>query len=150
MKSSVRGLYRPDLTRGWIVDAQIITRRFSTGDFPFITAAVSEDYLRFMIQDGMLVGAFYDESLPDLSGSIVREVSECFMIAPKFQRRHIAMTLENVCSKLYARTGKIPFAQIITDNENPRDCRKKRDFACRVTKFSGCAKNDEKGLDFSE
>jgi len=25
--------------------------------------------------------------------------------------------------------------------KNPRDCRKKRDFVCRVTKFSGCAKN---------
>ena len=72
------------------------------------------------------------------------------MVAPKFQRRHIAMTLETYAANCMLEQGKIPFAQIITDKKNPRDCRKKRDFACRVTKFSGCAKNDEKGLDFSE
>lgn len=72
------------------------------------------------------------------------------MVAPKFQRRHIAMTLETYAANCMLEQGKIPFAQIITDNEKSKRLQEKEGFACRVTKFSGCAKNDEKGLDFSE
>ena len=84
----------------------------------------------------MLVGAFYDEKLAGFIGQHCEGSIGMLMVAPKFQRRHIAMTLETYAANCMLEQGKIPFAQIITD--------------CRVTKFSGCAKNDEKGLDFSE
>lgn len=124
-KLPVRGLYRPDLTR----EDGLSMRRLQREDFPqvvsFYHGCCDEDYLRSRIQDGMLVGAFYDEKLAGFIGQHCEGSIGMLMVAPKFQRRHIAMTLETYAANCMLEQGKIPFAQIITDNENPRDCRKR-------------------------
>lgn len=118
-KLPVRGLYRPDLTR----EDGLSMRRLQREDFPqvvsFYHGCCDEDYLRSRIQDGMLVGAFYDEKLAGFIGQHCEGSIGMLMVAPKFQRRYIAMTLETYAANCMLEQGKIPFAQIITDNENP-------------------------------
>ena len=43
-----------------------------------------EDYLRSRIQDGMLVGAFYDEKLAGIIGQHCEGSIGMLMVAPKF------------------------------------------------------------------
>ncbi len=151
-KLPVRGLYRPDLTR----EDGLSMRRLQREDFPqvvsFYHGCCDEDYLRSRIQDGMLVGAFYDEKLAGFIGQHCEGSIGMLMVAPKFQRRHIAMTLETYAANCMLEQGKkFRLHRLSRTTKNPRDCRKKRDFVCRVTKFFWmCEKNDEKGLDFSE
>ena len=127
-KLPVRGLYRPDLTR----EDGLSMRRLQREDFPqvvsFYHGCCDEDYLRSRIQDGMLVGAFYDEKLAGFIGQHCEGSIGMLMVAPKFQRRHIAMTLETYAANCMLEQGKIPFAQIITDNEKSKRLQEKEGF----------------------
>lgn len=67
------------------------------------------------------------KSLPDLSGSIVRKYRNAYG-STKISAQTHCHDARNVCSKLYARTGKIPFAQIITDNEKSKGLQEKEGF----------------------
>lgn len=127
-KLPVRGLYRPDLTR----EDGLSMRRLQREDFSqvvsFYHGCCDEDYLRSRIQDGMLVGAFYDEKLAGFIGQHCEGSIGMLMVAPKFQRRHIAMTLETYAANCMLEQGKIPFAQIITDNEKSKRLQEKEGF----------------------
>ncbi|MCB5478219.1 GNAT family N-acetyltransferase [Roseburia faecis] len=107
-------------------------RRLQREDFPqvvsFYHGCCDEDYLRSRIQDGMLVGAFYDEKLAGFIGQHCEGSIGMLMVAPKFQRRHIAMTLETYAANCMLEQGKIPFAQIITDNEKSKRLQEKEGF----------------------
>ena len=101
-KLPVRGLYRPDLTR----EDGLSMRRLQREDFPqvisFYHGCCDEDYLRSRIQDGMLVGAFYDEKLAGFIGQHCEGSIGMLMVAP--------------------------FAQIITDNEKSKRLQEKEGF----------------------
>nr|WP_242853302.1 GNAT family N-acetyltransferase [Roseburia faecis] len=107
-------------------------RRLQREDFPqvvsFYHGCCDEDYLRSRIQDGMLVGAFYDEKLAGFIGQHCEGSIGMLMVAPKFQRRYIAMTLETYAANCMLEQGKIPFAQIITDNEKSMRLQEKEGF----------------------
>lgn len=76
-KLPVRGLYRPDLTREDGLSMRRLQREDFHRWFPFITAAVMRTTCGRGYRMVCLWGLFMTKSLPDLSGSIVREVSEC-------------------------------------------------------------------------
>ena len=115
-KLPVRGLYRPDLTR----EDGLVLRALTEEDFPQVVAfyegCCDEAYLRSRIADGMLVGAFYEQTLAGFIGQHCEGSIGMLMVAPQYQRRHIGMALETYAANRMLEQGAIPFAQIVTDN----------------------------------
>lgn len=117
-KLSVRGLYGPDLSR---TDG-IYLRPLTLDDFSQVVAfykgCCDEDYLHSRIAAGMLVGAFEKQTLTGFIGQHCEGSMGMLMVAPEYQRRKIAMMLETYLANRMLEQGKIPFAQVVIDNEN--------------------------------
>lgn len=117
-KLSVRGLYGSDLSR---TDG-IYLRPLTLDDFSQVVAfykgCCDEDYLHSRIAAGMLVGAFEKQTLTGFIGQHCEGSMGMLMVAPEYQRRKIAMMLETYLANRMLEQGKIPFAQVVIDNEN--------------------------------
>lgn len=117
-KLPVRGLYAPDLSR----EDGIYLRPLTLDDFSqvvsFYHGCCDETYLHARIAAGMLIGAFEKQTLTGFIGQHCEGSMGMLMVAPEYQRRKIAMMLETYLANKMLEQGKIPFAQVIIDNDH--------------------------------
>lgn len=96
-------------------------RPLSVEALPFIMQhykhADDEEYLRDRLQSGCMWGAYRGECLTGFIG-IHEEGSMGFLqVIPEYQRQGIAAQLETFLANRMISCGRVPFAQIETDNQ---------------------------------
>ena len=127
-KLPVRGLYRPDLTR----EDGLYLRRLALTDlaqvFEIYEGCCDEEYLSSRIEKGMLVGAFYGDTLAGFIGQHCEGSIGMLMVAEGFRRNHVAAALQTYMTNLMLEQGKIPFSQVVTDNKESLGLQQKLGF----------------------
>lgn len=81
------------------------------------THADNEAYLRERLESGAMFGAFAEGSLAGFIGTHAEGSMGMLEVLPRYRRHGVALTLETFLMNCLLDCGRVPFAQIVTDNE---------------------------------
>lgn len=80
-------------------------------------AATGEEYIAERLQNGYIYGAFKDDVLTGFIGVHAEGSMGMLEVLPEYRKQGIAVALESYLINRLLEKGKIPFGQVIVDNE---------------------------------
>ncbi len=93
------------------------------------THADDEAYLIERLESGAMFGAFTEDSLAGFIGTHAEGSMGMLEVLPRYRRRGVALALETFLINRLLDCGRVPFAQIVTDNTASLELQRKLGFA---------------------
>lgn len=100
-------------------DCGLAIRQLEVGDLPQVAAHYQlegEDYLRSLLEQGQLLGGFYEGAMVGFAGCHTEGSMGLLEIFPPYRRRGFAAALEGYLIGLELSRSHVPFGQVLTDN----------------------------------
>lgn len=100
-------------------DCGLVIRQLGVGDLPQVAAHYQlegEDYLRSLLEQGQLLGGFYEGAMVGFAGCHTEGSMGLLEIFPPYRRRGFAAALEGYLIGLELSRSHVPFGQVLTDN----------------------------------